>query len=469
MKKHLIVFVLTVALAAGITYLIFVFQKRSEFARLARLTHIPHSEQHQHVSPDGKVVSHTHTYNSQELLQSPEVSEEENDISIDTDTKDYMKTNSIQRIWAALDMDEIRAEFQPYTLEEIHEMWSNWHSVPPFTGRTVGTERSPLTATEKTDIFRPREDWIDRLYEYGYPFLRANNYKSALSKRAALRRIYEQSPEIEDYPHGSVALPAEATWEEVEETFLKQKVIAELAFERAYQSDPDNFSGGVYSINAVGQGVLTPFKENTVYVHVSEDKPFSQFTGAKLSAAEEAALTMFGIAPEGMQVIYTDKNGIPLPADQKPRYYERAMAGLDAAETHVAKLIADHDALFQEANGVAVPEPAGATAVPPQDTPHFHPHPEESTVHRHQRPDMPSIPPQVLKNRLPPDIPGHPRDPAQMQKWFSELLLLHGGDLPKDVKALQEAIKVLSEIRDRGGSELPKPPERSVPQPPSKK
>ncbi len=462
MKKHLIVFVLAVALVVGITYLIFVFQKRSEFARLARLTHIPHSEQHQHVSPEGKVVSHTHTYNSQELLPSPEVSERENDIGIDTDTKDYMKTNDIQRIWAALDMDAIRAEFQPYTLEEIHEMWSNWHSVPPFTGRTVGTERSPLTATEKTDIFRPREDWIARLYEYGYPFLHDDHYGGALSTRASLRRIYEQSPEIEDYPHGSVGLPAEATWEEVEETFLKHQVIAELAF-------PDDFLGGVYSINDLGKGILTPFGENMMFVHVSDDKPFSQFTGAKLSAAEEAALTMFGVAPEGMQVIYTDKNGIPLPADQKPRYYKRAMKGLDAAEASVAKLIADHDALFQEGNGVAVPEPEGDDVVQTEPPPNSHPHPEESPGQTTQRPDIPSFPPHVLKNRLPPDIPGDPRDPAQMQKWFSELLLLHNGDLPKDVKALQEAIKVLSELRARDGSELPKPPERSVPQPPSKK
>lgn len=467
MKKHLIVFVLAVALAAGITYLIFVFQKRSEFARLERLTHIPHSEQHQHVSPDGKVVSHTHTYNSPELLPSPEISEEENDISIDTDTKDYMKTNRIQRIWAALDLDAIRAEFQPYTLEETHEKWSNSPIVPRFTGRTTGTEERPLNSIEKLDILRPRDEWIARLYEYGFPFLHDAHYEDALNTRYGIKHYLNDADTKP--PHTRVGLPAEATWEEIEETYLKHQVIAELAFTRAEQADPDNFLGGVFSINAVGQGVLTPFKENTVYVHVSEDKPFSKLTGAKLTAAEEAALTMYGVAPEGMQVIYTDKNGIPLPADQKPRYYERAMAGLDAAESHVAKLIADHAALFQEGKGVAVPTLEGAAAVSPHESTHFHPHPEESPGQRPHRPDLPSIPPQVLKNRLPPDIPGHPRDPAQMQKWFSELLLLHGGDLPKDVKALQEAIKFLSEIRERGESGPPKPPERSVPQPPSKK
>lgn len=454
MKKHLIVFVLVVALAAGITYLIFVFQKRSEFARLARLTHIPHSEQHQHVSPDGKVVSHTHIYDSPELLPSPEISEEENDISIDTDTKDYMKTNSIQRIWAALDMDAIRAEFQPYTLEETHEKWSNSPIVPRFTGRTTGTEERPLNSIEKLDILRPRDEWIARLYEYGYPFLHEAHYEGCLNERYGIKHYLDDADTKP--PHTRVGLPAEATWEEIEDTYLKHQVISELAWTRASLSD----SGIVRSM---------PFNENTVYVHVSEDKPFSKLTGARLTTAEEAALTIFGVAPKGMQVIYTDKNGIPLPADQKPRYYERAMAGLDAAETHVAKLIADHDSLFQEGKGVAVPTLEGAAAVSPQESPHFHPHPEEVSRQRPQKPEIPSLPPQVLKNRQPPDMPVVPRDPAQIEKWFSELLLLHGGDLPKDVKALQEAIKFLSEIRERGESGPPKPPERSVPQPPSKK
>ena len=406
MKKYLIVFVLAVAMAAGITYLIPVVQKRIELARLARLTHIPNSEEHQHVSPEGKVVSHTHTYNSPELLPSLEVSDAENDISIDPDPKDYMKTNVFHIIWAALDMDEIRAEFQPYTLEEIHEKWSNWYS-----------GRHHWSAIEM-DKLRPREAWIARLYEYGYPFLHNEHYRSALNERYGIKDYIKRADTIP--PNGRVGLPAEATWEEVEETYIKRQVISELASERAKPVDAHLYLGvgGVYTIEGVGKGALTPFNENTVYVRVSEDKSFSQFMGAKLTAQEEAALTIFGVAPKGMQVFYTDKKGFPLPADQKPRLYERAMAGLDAAESHVAKLIADHDALFQQGNGIEVPKTEGAAA-------------------------------------------------AQMKKWFAELLLLHGGDLPKDVKALQEAITVLSAIRERGEAEPPKPQERSVPQPPS--
>ena len=465
MKKQLIVLVFALALAACGTFLILVMQKRNEFERLKRLTHIPPSQPHQHVSPDGDVVSHTHSYTTPELIPPQKDTSVEKDIESDTGTEDYMKTNEIQRIWAALDLDAIRSEFQPYTLEEIHEMWSNYHSVPKFTGRTVGTEGSPLTSDEELDIYRGREAWIARLYEYGYPFLRGDQYKVALSTRSALKRIYNTT--MEDYPHGSVGLPPEATWEEIEETFLKHQVISEIAFERAYQADPDNFAGGVYSINDVGQGILTPFKENTVYVHVSEDKPFSQFTGAKLTAAEEAALTMFGVAPEGMTVIYTDKNGIPLPSDQIPRFYERAMQGLDAAEKQIEKLIADHDALFQQESVESAQKTEDGTEVPRH--PHSHPDQESPHIHTEHDPRIPSSPPRVLENRPPFDIPVPPRDPVQVEQWFSELLLLHGGDLPKDIKALQEAIKVLSAIRKRGESEPPKPPERSVPKPPSRK
>lgn len=469
MKKHLIVLIFALALTAGITYLILVVQKRREIERLERLTRIPASEPHQHVSPDGDIVSHTHTYDSPELVRSPEVSEVENDIGIDTETKDYMKENDIQRIWAALDLDAIRREFQPYTLEEIHEKWRHHFSVPRFTGRTVGTERSPLTAVEKTDIFRDREEWIARLYEYGHPFLRANQYKDALSIRSGLEYIYELGQTSEDHPHGSVGLPPEATREEVEETFLKHHVIAEIAFERAYQADPDNFAGGWYSISDVGKGVLTPFKENTVYVHVSEDKPFSKLTGVRLTDAEKTALTMFGIAPKGVRVIYTDKNGIPLPADQKPRFYERAMEGLDAAEKRVAKLIADHDALFQQENGGIVQKsepPSGRVSEVPLQT---HPPEDASSDRTAADPDRPILPPQVLDKMQLPTAPGALPDPVQVEKWFTELLLLHGGDLPADVKGLQEAIKVLSALRARGESEPQEPPDRSALPPPSRK
>lgn len=465
MKRQLIVLVFALAIAAGFTFLIVVLQKRNEFERLKRLTHIPPSQPHQHVSPDGDVVSHTHTYTTPELIPPQKDTLIENNIESDTSTKDYMKTNKIQRIWAALDLDAIRAEFQPYTLEEVHEMWSNSPIVPKFTGRTVGTEERPLTAVEELDILRPREAWIARLYEYGHPFLHDDHYDNALSARSGVKHDLnnaETSP-----PHEGYGLLPEATWEEIEETFLKLQVISEIAFERAYQADPDNFAGGVYSINDVGQGILTPFKENTVYVHVSKDKPFSQFTGAKLTAAEEAALTMFGVAPEGMTVIYTDKNGIPLPSDQIPRFYERAMRGLDAAEKQIEKLIADHDALFQQESVESTQKTEDGTEV--QRHPHSHPDQESPHIHTENEPQIPSFPPRVLENRPPFDIPLPPRDPAQIERWFNELLLWHGGDLPKDIKALQEAIKVLSEIRKRGESEPPKPPERSVPKPPSRK
>ena len=450
------------ALAAGGTFLIVVLQKRSEFERLKRLTEIPASQEHQHVSPDGEIISHTHTYDTQSVLPTPEDTAGEKGTKTSDGTKDYMKMNDIQRVWAALDLNAIRTEFQPYTLEEMHEMWSNWHSVPKFTGRTVGTEERPLTGVEELDILRPREEWIAKLYEYGYPFLHADHYENALTgERFGLRYVLNK----ED-PQEFIGLPVEATLEEIEDTFIKYQVVAEIAFTRAEQADPDNFAGGFFGINDVGQGVLTPFKENTVYVHVSEDKPFSQFTGAKLSAAEEAALTMFGVAPAGMQVIYTDKNGIPLPSDQKPRFYERAMQGLDAAEKQIEKLITDHDSLFQQNHVVSTQKTEGGTSV--QRHPHSHPDQESSHSHTDHEPKIRPSPPHVLENMHPSDIPEPPRDPAQMEKWFAELLLLHGGDLPKDIKGLQEAIKVLSAIRKRGESVPPKP-ERSVPHPPSRK
>ncbi len=448
MKKRLIVVALTVVVAVGVTFVIVSHQKRSYLAYLERLTRIPESKPHQHVAPSGEIVEHIHTYDTPESEVSTEKTTSSN-VAKNTDTKDYMKENAIQRIWSNLDLEAIREEFQPYTLEEMHEKWKNHWFVPR------------PEATKELDNFRNRDKWLQRLMDLGYPFLRVGHYQNALSTRRGLK-ISHDSENPTASLHDRVGLPPEATWEEGEDLYMKHRVIAELAFEREYQADPESFAGGVFNISDVGQGVLTPFKENTVYVHVSDDKPFSQITGAKLTAEEETALTVFGIPPRGMKVIYTDKNGMPLTADHKPRFYERAMEGLDRAEKHIEKMIADHDALFNQPENETQQETKPIVVDTQHDRPH--PHEVESPPDKAQQPDVQrKLPPQVGKNRQPP-LPPKPPSPEQVQEWFEELILLHGGDLPKDLKALQEVIKELEAIR-KIGKEMapPRPLERPAP------
>ncbi len=195
MKKRLIVVALTVAVAVGVTFLIVSLQKRSYLAYLERLTRIPASKPHQHVSSDGDFVSHTHTYETPKSGASTEITTG-SDAETDINTKDYMKTNDIQRIWSNLDLEAIRKEFQPYTLEEMHEKWKNHWFVPR------------PQATKELDDFRDRDAWLQRYMNLGHPFLHVSHYQNALSTRRALKTSYDSnSPPL----HDRVGLPPEST------------------------------------------------------------------------------------------------------------------------------------------------------------------------------------------------------------------------------------------------------------------
>ncbi len=72
------------------------------------------------------------------------------------------------------------------------------------------------------------------------------------------------------------------------------------------------------------------------------------------------------------------------------------------------------------------------------------------------------------KRQFPPEIlPPEPPGPHNIQQWFEMLQIIHGGELPNDLKELQEVIKELEAIRKIGREMAPqpppRPPERSIP------
>ena len=452
-KRYIVLTCATVLAIVGMT-IMFSVHKRNRF--VLDPIEIPESKSHQHISPDGIVVQHTHRY-EQLTDQSSGVTETE---TLDTD---YMKMSRIQRAWAQLDLAEIREKWQPYTIPEMHEKWfykamiMGWGPDFSYEERWGEIEKDP----EK----RP-DAWIQRYLDLGYPFHYHFHYRQALTHRGVIernRRDAARSPEDRERVFGGVGLPSEATWEEYEDTFIKYKVLSRHAFDQQVRDDP-TAAGGVYWVDT---GVI-PFKPDTVYVHIADDAPTSTIIGPKLTSKQQDDLKMFGIAPEGMKVVYTDKSGVPLPADMKPRFYERAMAQLEAAEQQVLQQISDHDALFKQVENGTLKGTSPLVKGAPHDHPHPHPHAFESSPDTAQHPDVRrKIPPQVGKNRQPP-LPPEPSSPEQVQKMFEELILLHGGDLPKDLKVLQEVIEELKAIREKGReiapprprpSELPTPPD----------
>ena len=442
MKKQITYFIilLAVALIGAVLYMA-VLQKEAKESLLER---IPVSKPHSHASPDGGVVEHTHT-----PIRPPTVKPKKND-PLQSDTK-----HSILRIWENLDLAAIKRDYQPYTVPEIIE---KWHEGYMNFERPYRNEKS-RNRFERMEAYWPREEWLQHLMDSGFPFSLPVHYTFAFNTRdqALMAKDRYDNPEtraelLEDY-----RLPVDATWEEVEDVRIKFDIVARLNTQRAIDVDPSVY-GGVTNLD----GVFTPFTPNTVYVHVSENNPLSTFKGAKLSEQQKNDLTMFGVAPKGITVVYTDEKGVPLPADAAPRFYERQMAALEVAEAYIEQLIAEHDSLFKMTEKTGPGEPADPSRQP-------QPHQSDGLAFReNERHPTLSI---DRRNILPEMLPSEPPSHANMQQWFEVLQELHGGELTKDLRVLQTAIHELEEIRqtaaDKQQATRRRPSERSAPKPPA--
>lgn len=439
MKKQITYLILSFAVVLiGVVFYMGALQKEAKKSLLER---IPASKQHSHVSPSGDIVEHTHT---------PIRLAQEQPKSIDpaTETK-----HPILRVWENLDLTEIKRKYQPYTVTEMIEKWDEHYYEFEGPGPDL---------VKRAEDYMPTAEWLQYLLDHGYPFTFFGHYQLAINFRYSLPYYKEQydNPETRsDFLEG-YRLPEDTTWEEFEDFRIKWNIVAEINTQRAVDIDP-SIAGGMTNLD----GVFQPFSPNTLYVHVSEDKPMSKFTGVMLSEKQKDDLTMFGIAPKGITVVYTDEKGVPLPADAAPRFYERKMAALEAAEEHVEQLIADHEALIKtlsKPTEKTVPEENSPPSQQAQQALHsLHQSDELASQENNRRPVLPierrNIPPEML----PPDPPSH----KNIQEWFEVLQFLHGGELPKDLSVLKEIMIELEEIRQAESDRIkqqkpPRPPSR---------
>lgn len=449
MKKQITYLIISFAVVLiGTAFYMGLLQKKTKEALLER---IPASQPHSHVSPDGDVVEHTHT-----SIRPPTVQPKRSDAVPTTLTK-----HPILRVWENLDLAAIKRDYQPYTVPEMIEKWHEGYMnfARPY------ADRKSQNRFERLESYWPREEWLQHLMDNGFPFSLPVHYTFAFNARDQVLMAKDKfdNPETRSYFLTGYSLPEDATWEEVEDLSMKFDIVSRLNEQRAKDVDP-SVTGGVTNLD----GIFTPFTPNTVYVHVSEDQPFSKFTGVMLSEQQKDDLTMYGIAPQGVTVVYTDEKGVPLPSDAKPRFYERKMASLDVAEEHIEQMISDHEALFKtlpQSTKKTVPEEHSTSSQQSQQVPPL-PHQKDGSDLREsdRRPDDPI-------DRLPIPLemlPSEPPSRANIQEWFEVLQELHGGELPKDLRVLREVFSELEEIRKVGGQKLPKqgaPPAQRPPDP----
>lgn len=448
MKKQVrILFISILIVITGIVFYIGILQKDRKEVILDR---IPVSKPHSHVSVDGVIVKHTHTQ-----ITPPVVKPKTND------TDKVPTKHPILRAWENLDLAAIKRNYQPYTVPEMIAKWEEKYltfEYPPH-------DKAAQHRLAQVEAYWPKEKWLQYLMDLGYPLHDASHYKMASDVRDQTLFIHKKAY---DYPNTRVddiagfKLSADASWEEVEELNIKFNIVARLNVLHAKEIDPTVY-GGVTNLN----GVFTPFTPNTVQVHISENKSFSKFTGVMLSDQQKQDLTMYGIVPKGVTVVYTDKEGRPLPTDAKPRFYERKMAELAAAEAYIEQLITEHNALFK-----TLPAQPHKTVPQEQSTPSQETQQGDTRTHQSEGPALqennrrPALP--IDRHNIPPEmLPSEPPSHANIQEWFAMLQELHGGELPKDLRVLQEVMTELDAIRqaetDRIKQQRTSPPNSDKP------
>ena len=441
MKKRIVLVTIGVIVAA-ILASVYLSTRKTDF--LSVIEHLPRAKSHEHIAPDSTVIEHRHTYELPEVSIGP------------VKPKPVSETDHpIQRAWKAFDLAAIKRKYQPYTIAEMREMWDdNYHQhCGPFGNFPPG--ESPV---EKADNVYPRDEWLERALDLGHPFVTFSDYRNILGSRIGFNRQRERwaGPEFiysRDVEVNALHLSPDTTWEEYIDMSLKFGIVGRINFLRAKEAD-SSIRGGTTSLD----GVFLPFKENTTHVHISPETGFSSFIGAKLTQAEKDDLTNYGIAPKGVTVIYIDENEKHLPpGTSPPTFHERRMKKLEQAQTFLQQQIEEHEALLDIDDALLNPPEEGKQTAP---VPHQHTHetpqiPEALPSQQRQHPDAKQLPP---RRKLPPEL----RTPDAVNRWFTELEALHGGQLPKDLQALREVIIELQKARQEGETKL-KPPQRPAP------
>ena len=402
-------------------------------ATLSVTEQFPESKPHEHMSLEGNVVEHLHVYE-------PPSSSEVNTVTTTSTSQKF------QHPWNRLNLAAIRRDYQKYTVAEMRAMWD-----APYLNMYGGKTQ----AFAEADRAYPRDIWLARLLDLGHPFVKFSDYKSVLILRQHL--IWDRESWEQGYAKSSIAargLPPDTPWEPYEDSLIKSRIVSMINQQRALEKDSD-FQGGVTFLD----GAFIPFRPNTMHVHVSHDTGITKFTGVRLTQAQKNDLTNYGIAPKGITVVYVDEDNKPLPPGTPPRFYERRMKHLEKAQTYLQQQIEDHEALLELDALLNPPEEGKQTVLMPHDHAHDHDHthetPQTPEPVRSQQRQLPDAKQPLPQRKMPPEL----HTPDAVNRWFTELEALHGGQLPKDLKELRKIIDELEKIRREGEAKL-KPPQR---------
>ena len=216
--------------------------------------------------------------------------------------RDELKTD-------AAGLKEILSEPPPlmkksFQFEYEQNMPQKYEGPWPQTAESVlaafaGLENHRDDYEDEVDAKFPPAKWIARLLDRGAIFEHYRDYSSYMNSRRTLIGM-ENDPEA--WQSGGLGITPAKDWETFQDNYIDREIWEVQQYNAAKKADP-NVRGGTFM--GPNKSVFLPFNGNNVYIDQS-DGTFASF-GASLTIPEIRDLMFKGTHPEGLEVIYIDK------------------------------------------------------------------------------------------------------------------------------------------------------------------
>ena len=141
------------------------------------------------------------------------------------------------RHWDEIDLSTIKRDYQPFTVAEMQEMWSDELII-----KYGGSERFGQAIGKAIDVY-PQNTFLARMLELGRPFINFSDYEDALTNQRitlySMRVYWESMHATEQSIYlAQRGFPLDATWEHYEDVLLKSEVVHSINFWLSIEQDP---------------------------------------------------------------------------------------------------------------------------------------------------------------------------------------------------------------------------------------
>lgn len=156
------------------------------------------------------------------------------------------------------------------------------------------------TAADEMDEKYPRAEWLQLFVDKGYPILDHNDYREALNLRWAVEKAKNNT---DQWTSGRMSIPPTDDWETYKDALIDVEFSIFQRFNAAAREDPENTGGYIPESNP---DVFLRYNGKRVYV--MRNGLATSYYGRDLTDEQRKHLTHYGVHPEGIEVIYIDKN-----------------------------------------------------------------------------------------------------------------------------------------------------------------